>query len=203
MTSGRAGRLPRDARRIQLLAAAREVFVEQGYHAAGMDDIAERAGVSKPVLYQHFPGKYELYVALLDRAVEALLTSVLEAMQTPADNRERVRATIQAYFAFVAGEGAYRLVFESDLANDVLVGDRIASVQRRCARVLAELLRQDTDLADEEARLLATGVVGMAQVCAREWAEHEDSVPLEEAVKLVATLVWRGMRGLPRQDSDA
>ena len=56
-TAGRPTRLPRSARRKQLLAAAQEVFVAQGYHAAAMDDIAERAGVSKPVLYQHFPGQ--------------------------------------------------------------------------------------------------------------------------------------------------
>src|SRR5215469_16057105 len=62
-------RLPKPARRRQLLAAAQEVFVAQGYHAAAMDDIAERAGVSKPVLYQHFPGKLELYLALLDESV--------------------------------------------------------------------------------------------------------------------------------------
>ena len=65
--AGRGGRLPRSARRKQLMAAAQEVFVAQGYHAAAMDDIADRAGVSKPVLYQHFPGKLELYLALLDK----------------------------------------------------------------------------------------------------------------------------------------
>jgi len=59
----RGTRLPRRARRNQLLGAAQEVFVAQGYHAAAMDDIADRAGVSKPVLYQHFPGKLELYLA--------------------------------------------------------------------------------------------------------------------------------------------
>src|ERR1700757_1961286 len=58
-------RLPKPARRRQLLTAAQEVFVAQGYHAAAMDEIAERAGVSKPVLYPHFPGKLDLYLALL------------------------------------------------------------------------------------------------------------------------------------------
>ena len=63
-------RMPRPARRLQLLGAARDVFVAQGYHAAAMDEIAERAGVSKPVLYQHFPGKLELYLALLDESAD-------------------------------------------------------------------------------------------------------------------------------------
>ncbi len=69
----RGTRLPRRARRNQLLGAAQEVFVAQGYHSAAMDDIAERAGVSKPVLYQHFPGKLDLYLALLDQHCESLL----------------------------------------------------------------------------------------------------------------------------------
>ena len=72
----RGTRLPRQERRRQLLDAALEVFVSQGYHAAAMDDIAERAGVSKPVLYQHFPGKLELYLALLDQSVDELVASV-------------------------------------------------------------------------------------------------------------------------------
>ena len=69
----RGGRMPRNARRAQLLESALEVFVAQGYHAAAMDDIAERAGVSKPVLYQHFPGKLELYLALLDQSCDTII----------------------------------------------------------------------------------------------------------------------------------
>ena len=76
----RGGRLPRSARRAQLLEAAREIFVDNGYHAAAMDDIAERAGVSKPVLYQHFPGKLELYLALLDSACDTVVDAVRDAL---------------------------------------------------------------------------------------------------------------------------
>ena len=72
----RGGRMPRNARRAQLLESALEVFVAQGYHAAAMDDIADRAGVSKPVLYQHFPGKLELYLALLDTHCDAIVAQV-------------------------------------------------------------------------------------------------------------------------------
>src|SRR5213595_1234584 len=83
-------RLPRSARRKQLLAAAQEIFVAQGYHAAAMDDIAERAGVSKPVLYQHFPGKLELYLALLDTHAEVLIGKIRDAMRATSDNKDRV-----------------------------------------------------------------------------------------------------------------
>ena len=75
-TRPRGTRLPRLARRRQLLDAAMEVFVARGYHAAAMDEIAERAGVSKPVLYQHFPGKQDLYLALLDESVGRLVGEV-------------------------------------------------------------------------------------------------------------------------------
>src|SRR5213078_5107456 len=97
----RGGRMPRSARRKQLLAAAQEVFVANGYHAAAMDDIAERAGVSKPVLYQHFPGKLELYLALLETHAEGLVQRMRDAMAATTDNTARVHNAISAYFDFV------------------------------------------------------------------------------------------------------
>ena len=77
-------RLSRSARRTQLLAAAKTVFVTQGYHAAAMDDIAVRAGVSKPVLYQHFPSKLELYLALLGESAAEMVRLVRAALDAPA-----------------------------------------------------------------------------------------------------------------------
>src|SRR6201992_287658 len=122
----RGTRLPRRARRNQLLGAALAVFVAQGYHAAAMDDIAERAGVSKPVLYQHFPGKRDLYLALLDESAEALTDAVRGALDSTSDNKQRVGATFTAFFDFVADtDQAYRLVFESALRNEPAVRDRL------------------------------------------------------------------------------
>ena len=122
----RSTRLPRPARRRQLLGAAQKVFVSQGYHAAAMDEIAERAGVSTPVLYQHFPSKLDLYLALLDQHVDVLGEQVRTALNSTRDNRERVTACIAAYFDFVDDEsGAFRLVFESDLRNEPAVRERV------------------------------------------------------------------------------
>ena len=197
--AARGVRLPRSARRAQLLEAAQAVFVGRGYHAAGMDEIAERAGVSKPVLYQHFPGKRDLYLALLDSADDQIVGEVLDSMKASGGNKERVKATISAYFAFVDREGgAYRLVFESDLVNDPQVRGRILEVQDHCAQAVAEVIRHDTECTQDEATLLATGVVGMAQVAARHWLAGGREMPREQAVRLVAELAWRGMRGLPR-----
>src|SRR3954467_12490229 len=110
----RGGRLSRSARRAQLLLAARDVFSAQGYHAAAMDDIAERAGVSKPVLYQHFPGKLDLYLALLDVACDQVIDNCRAALAATHDNKTRVAAAMDAFYSYVAAEnGAFRLVFES------------------------------------------------------------------------------------------
>src|SRR6476469_3777018 len=92
--SRRGSRLPRDERRGQLLGAASEIFVDRGYHAAGMDEIAERAGVSKPVLYQHFSSKLELYLAVLAQHVENLVSVVALALRTKTNNRHSVRAPV-------------------------------------------------------------------------------------------------------------
>src|SRR6202020_532236 len=119
-------RLPRQARRRQLLGAAQEVFVAQGYHAAAMDEIAERAGVSKPVLYQHFPGKQELYLALLDESVERLVRAGAHAIRSTTDNRQRVNATFAAYFGYVAEHrGTFKLVFESDFTSEPAVREKL------------------------------------------------------------------------------
>jgi AcrR family transcriptional regulator len=177
------------------------VFVSQGYHAAAMDEIADRAGVSKPVLYQHFPGKLELYLALLDESVDILVQTVRDALRSTTDNRQRVAATFGAYFEFVGGEGqAYRLVFESDLSNEAAVRARLDRVQRECAAMISQMVREDAGLSVDEAHLLSIGMVGMAQVTARYWLRTRDHIPREAAEQLVARLAWRGISGWPRSE---
>jgi AcrR family transcriptional regulator len=196
---GRPPRLPRSARREQLLRAAREVFVAQGYHAAAMDDIALRAGVSKPVLYQHFPGKLELYLALLDRSAEELEAALRGALSSTTDNRARVAASIAAYFDFVDGdESPFRLVFESDLVNEPAVRERVDGSLAAAVEAIAETIAQDTGAGPEEARLLSVGLAGLAQVSARWWLAGESRMPKSEAVRLLAGLAWRGISGFPR-----
>jgi AcrR family transcriptional regulator len=197
----RGVRLPRRARRTQLLGAALEVFVAQGYHAAAMDDIAERAGVSKPVLYQHFPGKLELYLALLDESCAQVIGACAEALESTEDNKQRVAATMTAFYGYVAREeGAFRLVFESDLTNEPAVRERVDRVTSECAGLIAPLIEDDTGLAAAQARLLAVSLVGMAQVSARFWLSDPGAISKSDAAALVAGLAWRGIRGYPRTD---
>jgi AcrR family transcriptional regulator len=197
----RGVRLPRRERRAQLMSSALEVFVAQGYHSAAMDDIAERAGVSKPVLYQHFPGKLELYLALLDSSCDTMIANCRAALESTQDNKQRVAAAIDAFFAYVAHDtGAFRLVFESDLTNEPVVRAHVERATTECADLIAAVISEDTGLPDEAAKLLAVSLVGMGQVSARFWLTEGGRLDREQAVALVSGLAWRGIRGYPRTD---
>lgn len=194
----RGTRLSRGARRAQLLGAARDVFAAQGYHAAAMDEIAERAGVSKPVLYQHFPGKLELYRALLTASADELVDRVQTALRCSTDNRERAQAAVAAYFEFVAGEGqSFRLMFESGLRSEPEAAAVVDSALSRCLDAIAAAVTTDAGLDPPRARLLAVGLVGLSQLGAQYWLESDRSVPQDEAVALMASLAWRGLAGFP------
>lgn len=194
----RGTRLPKGQRRGQLMAAARDVFVSVGYHAAAMDDIAARAGVTKPVLYQHFASKRDLYLAILDEGGRGFLQQIRRALRSTQDNQQRVYQTIRAYFQFVAHDDAdYRLLFESDLSNLPEVARRTHRVSDQCARMVAEVIAEDTDLTGEQALLLANGLLGMAQVSAQTWLRSGKPIPADDAAALLAELAWRGISDFP------
>ena len=209
--TARTTRLSRPARRRQLLDAARQVFVAQGYHAAAMDEIAERAGVSKPVLYQHFPSKLDLYLALLDEHAGELVARVRQALGSTTDNALRVRRSIEAYFDFVDDEnGAYQLVFESDLRTEPAVRNRVEGSLSECVEAIATTIAADTGVPRDEAELLSVGLAGLAEVGARWWLGSRGmpgslatpgparSLSKERAVELMVDLAWRGLSGSPR-----
>jgi AcrR family transcriptional regulator len=183
-----------------LLAAAHEVFVANGYHGAAMDEIAETAHVSKPVLYQHFPSKRELYLALLDSHLSTLIALLLGALNSTTDNDERVQAVMRAYFRFIANDDqAHRLVFESDLINDPDVSARLESFNKTFADAVARVIAEDTKLPELEARLLGRGLAGLAQVSARYWLETGGDLDLDVASDLIYRLAWRGISRFPKE----
>ena len=202
--SSRAARLPKDQRRAQLLDAASDVFTTRGYHAAAMDDIAEAAGVSKPVLYQHFGSKLDLYLALLDSSCERLVDIVSDALDSTEDNAERVVAAVGAFYDFVSSaSGEFRFVFESDLTGDNTVQRRLWRVNNDIADAIAAVITEDTALPAAESKLRAISLVGLAQVSARFWVSADSAqIPLAEAKQLVSSLAWRGLRGLPLTEHD-
>ncbi|MCP2168809.1 TetR/AcrR family transcriptional regulator [Goodfellowiella coeruleoviolacea] len=194
--AGRGVRLPRTARRAQLLAAAQDVFVANGYHAAAMDEIAERAGVSKPVLYQHFPGKLELYLAVLETHVDELIARVRDALESTTDNKQRVQAAVGVFYDFVDREGqAYRMVFESDLRGEPAVAEAVQRATSDSVDAITDTITADAGLDADRARLLAVGLVGLSQVTARAWLDGERKVSKEEAVALISNLAWKGIGG--------
>ena len=196
-TMQRGQRLPRSERRAQLLDAALGVFVENGYHQAAMDDIAARAGVSKPVLYQHFPGKLELYLALVDQHSTELEKLVRDALALK-DNKARINTMVNAYFDFVAQEGAaFRLIFESDLANEPEVRKRLDQVALTCAEAMADIIRAETSMDHDEAVLVGVGLVGLAQTSARHWLDHVDTITKETAIRITSGLIRRGFGAFP------
>lgn len=179
------------------------MFVEQGYHAASMDEIAERAGVSKPVLYQHFPGKLDLYLALLETSCDTVIDGVKTALASTTDNRKRVQATMELWYDYVADQGeAFRLVFESDLTSDPSVREQVDRVIEESASAVAEVIAEDTGLPKAASHLLAVSLVGMGHVGARNWLSADSSLTRDEAVQLVAGLAWRGIGGFPRNEDD-
>lgn len=195
----RGARLPREQRREQILAAARDVFGRHGYHPASMEEIADAAGVTKPVLYQHFDSKLDLYLAVLDTTIDELLTATDFALRSTSDNKLRVQQTMRAYFAFVdSTDGIYRLLFESDVIGTEDVRIRVDRAHAEVARRIAAVIAEDTDLGEFETLLLGSALQGLAQVAAMRWIRgHTGTMERDEAADLVAALAWRGIRGFP------
>src|SRR6266540_5708396 len=134
---GASSRLPAPARRAQLLDVARRVFARDGYRGSSMEAIAEAAGVTKPVLYQHFSSKHALYSSLLEAELGQLTVALERAFDVAEGNEERLRLGFGAYLGFVeAHEDAFRLLFTEGLGLD-------DDFQRHVSRLRADK-RHDT-----------------------------------------------------------
>ena len=202
MVDDKSARLPRDERRAQLLVAALEVFTAAGYHSAAMDEIADRANVSKPVLYQHFPSKLELYLAVLDLHIDSLVFAIQKAIASNRENSSRVAATVEAYFGFINSEGeAFRLLFESDMNLEPQVRERLNRMTYDCAAAVSAVISIDTGLGKEESMMLAVGIIGTVQTTARHWLDRDGKIDRKRATELVMNLIWRGISGFPKSQS--
>jgi AcrR family transcriptional regulator len=172
-------RLPAPRRRHQLLDVARELFAAGGFHATSMDDVAEAAGVTKPVLYQR-----------------RLLAQITAATSPSDTGREQVQNGMAAYFGFVTGnQPAFRLLFGASVRNDAEFAEVANAVLEHLAEAVAQML--DLDLPAEQRTVLAHAVIGMAEAVGRralrdETAEHDP----ELLAHWTAELVWYGLRGI-------
>lgn len=194
----RGSRLPRDERRGQLLGAASEIFVDRGYHAAGMDEIADRAGVSKPVLYQHFSSKLELYLAVLAQHVDNLVSGVRQALRTTTDNRQRLRAAVQAFFDFIEHDGqGYRLIFENDYVTEPQVAAQVKVATESCTDAVFDLISRDSGLEAHRARMIAVGLVALSVDSARYWLNNDRPTSKDNAVEGTVAFAWGGLSHVP------
>ena len=197
-TGRRGGRLPRGERREQLLEAASEMFVDRGYHATGMDEIAERAGVSKPVLYQHFSSKLDLYLAVLQQHVDILVSSVRQALRTTTDNRQRLRSAVQSFFDFIEHDSqGYRLIFENDYVTEPQVAAQVKVATEACTDAVFDLISNDSGLDPHRARMIAVGLVAISVDCARYWINADRPVSKEDAVEGTVQFAWGGLAHVP------
>jgi len=187
-------RLPAAARRRQLLDSAVEAFAERGFHATSMNDVAEAAGVTKPVLYQHFRSKRQLYSELLEDVGMSLRTRIEAATRDSGGPRQQVEAGVAAYFRFVdERRSAFTLLFGSGARRDVEFAETVSRVEDAVAEWVATLI--DADVDDEHRRTLAYGVVGLAEVTSRSWVTGTLKADPDVLAAHVADLAWRGLRG--------
>jgi AcrR family transcriptional regulator len=184
-------RLNASQRRHQLLEVAGARFAEHGYHGLSMEQLADAAGVSKPVLYQHFPSKRDLYLALVRDATAAMERKVREALEGTRDNRARVAGAIGAYFDFVE-DRRFQLIFGTAELADREVREHVEGVEERVAHGIGALIAEDAGLEPRAASFLASAVRGLATEGARRWVA-QPGMRKDEAVQLLAQLAWKGL----------
>ena len=203
-------RLSAGQRRLQLFDVALSLFAARGYRSTTMDDIAEAAGVTKPLLYQHFSSKRALYLELVETAAQSLVHEIAQATSAAAGPRQQVEDGFAAYFRFlVAHQAAFRLLYGRDAeADDPELGNALRKVEDTIAMAIDPLI--DAGLDDEHRRLLSYAVVGMAEGASRHWiqngrqsASHQapptDGGAAEPARRMaarVADLAWAGLRSV-------
>jgi AcrR family transcriptional regulator len=162
-----------------------------------MDDVAERAGVTKPILYDHFSSKKDLYLALLDADLAVLHDMVKEALDSPQGNRARIQASFQAYFDFVDDQAdGFRLLMQEAVGAEREFRDRVAEVRDRILSEVADLIVRESGGRLDRAQTVALALIGMVETV----AQREPGGPKEKrraAVDTLVALAWRGITELP------
>lgn len=185
-------------RRQQLLEVARKVFGRRGYHTVTMDSVAKEAGVTKPILYDHFPSKRELYLALLEADLAGLKQRLDDGLESSRGNRERIRASFQAYFDFVDDHAeGFRLLMQEAVGGEREFRDMVFRFRDEILESVTEVIARESKgkLDRKEAGDVALGLIGMAETA----AQRDPGAPKEQRRRTVDTLVrlaWRGITGL-------
>ncbi|MEM7337867.1 MAG: TetR/AcrR family transcriptional regulator [Actinomycetota bacterium] len=204
MTSGAAApsdttsaRMPAAERRRQLLDVSRAVLARNGYYETTMSDIADAAGVTKPVLYQHFESKRDLYTAVLEEVGDRLSTSILEAAEAAESPRHKVAAGYGALIDFFQTDNdGFRVLFSGTTRQD----PEWAPIAQRAEHSIASGIADMMDIADMSRAhklTLAHGVVGLAESMMRYWQSGQaGDLDLDDLLNDLVKLAWGGLRGL-------
>jgi AcrR family transcriptional regulator len=195
-------RLPAPARRAQLLDVARHVFARDGYRGTSMEAIAEAAGVTKPVLYQHFSSKHALYASLLEAELGQLTTALERAFDLADGNEERLRLGFGAYLGFVEEhEDAFRLLFTERLGLDESFQRRVTRFREWVADRITRIIRAEAGLPEARARALAVAIAGMAESAAAWWLSESSPLPMADLADELAGLAWKGFARYPAPET--
>jgi len=197
--TNRRQRLPASARRAQLLEVGRAIFAKKGYEATSVEDIAERAKVSKPVIYEHFGGKEGLYAVIVDREMEYVVRRITEALVTGTP-RERVERAALAFLTYVRDHPDGFAVLSHDTpAGSTATG--MSSLLNDVAERVGDVFATSFKGAGYDAKtapIYAHALVGMVTFVGQWWTEVRKP-PVEEVANHIAALAWMGLRHLPKR----
>jgi AcrR family transcriptional regulator len=192
-------RLPRAERMEQTVAAAHGLFAERGYAAVTMDGVAAAVGVTKPLLYNYFGNKEQLYLAVLERAGDGLLDTVVAAVGDTTNPTEALSLGLHAFFDFVDQDrAAWSVLFDETLPAGGEIAERVAGYRTRlCDLIAASLLAQMPERSRERARTeveaLSTAVMGAAEALVRWWL-RTGAMPATDAAELLIATIEPGLR---------
>jgi len=189
------------ARRAEVVDAAVGCFARSGYRAASMGDIAHRAGVTRTVLYDHFPSKKALFLAVLEEQSAIFLQDVGSRISGEGDARERMRQTVAAVFAFADERpGSWRLLFGNTAHGDEDVDAAAAAAHKQRVVAVAALLADDAHRAGiDPAGPRAEAMVEMLIAALRggaEWGLGRSDLERDELVNAALDLLWTGLGNL-------
>jgi AcrR family transcriptional regulator len=192
--------LPASQRRRQLLAVALQAFGTSGFHNTSMSALAAAAGVTKPVLYQHFRSKRELYLEVLRDSGGRLRDELGKAVADATSAHSQVAAGFRSYFQFFADEPfAFEVLFGDGSRRDDEFAREAHAVEESIAENVAQLIAID-DLPELDRQVLAFGIVGLAEGASRYWMSHHIELAPSDLAARVADLAWYGLRGRQRRD---
>lgn len=188
-------RLAAPLRRQHILDGALPVFSEHGFHDTSMNEIAEAVGVTKPVIYQHFGSKRELFSSLIDTVGNDMVETVKTATRAASDGKAQTQRGFQAYFHWVdTHHDGFRLLFGGAARHDDEFSSQIRQITSSIASAVASMIMADVD--NENHALIAHAVVGFAEGASRRLIDNNLEFDPEAIATVLSTLAWAGLRAL-------